>query len=105
MYTCVEHGLNPENVQDVTTFTEAADMVAEHMGFTFARPWPDRVSSPGVVFKPIEGNPLAVETGIGYGQAARGEVIEKLISVLAKKHGPQAVPMSIPESDPSEMIA
>lgn len=72
---------------------------------TFARPWPDRVSSPGVVFKPIEGNPLAIETGIAYGQAARGEVIEKLISLLTAKRGPQAVPMHISESDPSEMIA
>src|SRR5208283_3200672 len=35
---CVQRGFSMENVQDVTTFTEAAGMVAENLGFTFACP-------------------------------------------------------------------
>jgi hypothetical protein len=62
-------------VQDVTTFGEGAGMVAEHLGFTFARPWPDRLSYPGGL-QTDRSNPLAIETGIAYGQAPRGEVIE-----------------------------
>ena len=99
---CAEHGLIPHILQDVTTFAEAASMVAEGLGFAFARAWHERLVYPGIAFKSIEGNPLAIETGIAYRETAHCEVIDKLISVLEWRMEPRA--LTIPETG-SQMAA
>jgi DNA-binding transcriptional LysR family regulator len=84
-----EHGLDPA-IEDVNTFPEAAAMVADGLGFTLARASDERVTFPGIVFKPIHKAPLSIECGIAYGTRARADVIGRLISVLtpAKKKPP-----------------
>lgn len=85
MNCCAQHGLCPDRVQDVSTFAEAVAMVADGLGFTFARCWPERLSNPDVAFKRIEHDPLALETGLVFGNAARPEIVDRLFALLVSK--------------------
>jgi len=102
---CAEHGLNLHIVQDVTSFSEAASMVAEGLGFAFARAWHERLVHPGIVFKSIQGNPLEIETGIAYRESAQCEVVDKLVSVLEWRMEPRDLAIPIPKTDSSRMVA
>ena len=102
---CAAHGLTPHILQDVTTFSEAASMVAEGLGFAFARAWHERLVHPGIVFKSIQGNPLEIETGIAYRESAQCEVVDKLVSVLEWRMGPRVLATPIPETDSSRLVA
>lgn len=46
-----------------------------------------------------------METGIAYGQAARDEIVEKLMSVLTTRREPQATTITMQANDSSPMVA
>jgi DNA-binding transcriptional LysR family regulator len=95
---CLRYGFDPVVTQEVTTFAEAAAMVAEGLGITFAQPWQERFFCPGLVFRRIEDCPLAVDSAVAYRQTSRSEVLDRLIAALAKK--PLAsVAMAMPGHD------
>ncbi len=87
MNCCAQHGLRPDRVQDVTTFAEAAAIVADGLGFTFGRCWPERLSNKDIVFKEIQGDPLALQTGLIYGNAARPQIVERVVGLLMHNSG------------------
>ena len=96
---CLRHGLDAVANQDVTTFSEAAPMVAEGLGFTFARAWPERHSYSGIVFRAIKGCPLAVDSALAFRQISPSGVLDRLIVALGERELARTdVPMSGHES-------
>lgn len=65
---CIREGFEPKIAQEVTSFPEAMALVADGVGFAFTRECYDRFRCSGVVFKRIEGQPLAVESAIVFAQ-------------------------------------
>lgn len=64
--SCVRAGLKPNVAHEVTTFPEALPLVARGEGYTFLRKCFIPFFCPGIVLRPIKGNPLTVETGVAY---------------------------------------
>ncbi len=105
MNCCAGHGLHPDRVQDVTTFAEAAAIVADGLGFTFGRCWPERLANKDIAFKRIEGIPLALETGIIYNTVARCEIVEKLVALLQPECVKRGPSRELRLKEPSQMAA
>jgi DNA-binding transcriptional LysR family regulator len=82
---CLRHGLDAVANQDVTTFSEAAPMVAEGLGFTFARAWHERHSYSGVVFRAIKGCPLSVDSALAFRLVSPSGVLDRLIVALGER--------------------
>ena len=88
---CEKEGFTPKIVQEVTTAAEAMGMVAEGVGFSFARLCFERFKCSGIVLRPLEGSPLGVESGIAYRRGLRSAVLAALIGALTAKRRPQGV--------------
>jgi DNA-binding transcriptional LysR family regulator len=86
---CASAGYAPHVVQKVRTELEAIHMVAEGLGFTFARLCFERLKCPGVAFRPIKGWPLAVETGLVYRAGQQSALLTALLESLIGKRRPQ----------------
>jgi DNA-binding transcriptional LysR family regulator len=88
---CEKEGFTPKIVQEVSTAAEALSMVAEGVGFTFARRCFERFKCSKVVFRPLEGCPLGVESAIAYRVGLQSAVLAALIGALTMKRRPQRV--------------
>jgi DNA-binding transcriptional LysR family regulator len=86
---CAAEGYTPKVVQKVRTELEAIHMVSAGLGFTFTRVCFERLKCPGVVFRPLEGGPLVVESGLIYRAGQQSPLLAALISSFAGKRGPQ----------------
>lgn len=83
--TCVRHGLQPRVAQEVTTFPEALALSAEGVGFTFARECHVAFRCPGIVFRPIVGEPLYLKSGLAYSARRPSAIVAAYISFLHSK--------------------
>jgi DNA-binding transcriptional LysR family regulator len=63
---CARAGLRANVTHEVTTFPEALSLVAQGEGCTFIRKCFAPFFCPGVVLRPLKGNPLTLETGVAY---------------------------------------
>jgi len=88
---CMREGFEPKIAQEVTSFPEAMALVADRVGFAFTRECYERFRCPGVVFKKIEGQPLAVESGVAFRKGTRSSVLPSIISALQVKKKPTSV--------------
>jgi len=89
---CLREAYRPVIAQEVTTFAEAMAMVSDGAGFAFTRECYAHVKWPGVAIKPIEGQPLALESAIVFKKDVRSAVLPAIIAALrAKAKGPQLV--------------
>ena len=88
---CIREGFEPKIAQEVTSFPEAMALVADGVGFAFTRECYERFRCPGVVFKKIDGQPLAVVSGIVFRKGARSSVLPSIISALQAKKKPASV--------------
>ena len=88
---CASEGYTPSVVQKVKTELEAIHMVAEGLGFTVARQCFERLKCPGVVFRSLEGCPLAVETGLIHRAGQQSSVLAAMLSSVTVKRLPQGV--------------
>jgi DNA-binding transcriptional LysR family regulator len=77
---CIREGFEPKIVQEVTSFPEAMALVADGVGFSFTRECCERFRCPAVVFKKIEGQPLAVESAIVFRKDTRSSILPSIIS-------------------------
>jgi len=89
--TCIREGFEPRIVQEVTGFPEAMALVADGLGFAFTRECYERFRCSGVVFKTIEGQPLAVESAIVFRKEVRSSVLPSIIAALQTKKKPAPV--------------
>ena len=86
VYTiCIREGFEPKIAQEVTSFPEAMALVADGVGFAFTRECYERFRCPGVVFKKIDGQPLAVESAIVFRKGTRSSVLPAIIAALQTK--------------------
>jgi DNA-binding transcriptional LysR family regulator len=88
---CHREGYQPKIVQEVTTFAEAIPMVAEGLGVTFTRECDERFKSPGVVFRNIEGQPLAIESAVAFRTTSSSSFVQAMIFALQSKKRPTSV--------------
>jgi DNA-binding transcriptional LysR family regulator len=92
MYSiCIQEGFKPTIAQEATSFPEAMSLVADGVGVAFTRECYERFKCPGVVFKKIEGQPLAVESAIVFRKGARSSVLPSIIAALQVKKKPAPV--------------
>lgn len=82
---CIREGFEPRITQEVTSFPEAMALVADGVGFAFTRECYERFRCPGVVFKKIEGQPLAIESAIVFRKGAQSLVLPSVIAALQVK--------------------
>ena len=66
-------------------------VVADGVGVAFTRECYERFKCPGVVFRKIEGQPLAVESAIVFRKGARSSVLPAIIAALQVKKKPASV--------------
>jgi DNA-binding transcriptional LysR family regulator len=88
---CIREGFEPKIAQEVTSFPEAMALVADGVGFAFTRECYERFKCSGVVFKKIDGQPLAVESAIVFRKGARSSVLPSIIAALQVKKKPASV--------------
>jgi DNA-binding transcriptional LysR family regulator len=92
MYSiCVQEGFTPTIAQEATSFPEAMSLVADGVGVAFTRECYERFKCPGVVFRKIEGQPLAVESAIAFRKGERSSVLPAIIAALQVKKNPAPV--------------
>jgi len=80
--SCVRAGLKPKVAHEVTTFPEALPFVARGEGYTFMRKCFTPFFCPGIVLRPIKGNPLTVETGVAYMRNRKSAQVHAFLSAL-----------------------
>ena len=80
--SCVRAGLKPKVAHEVTTFPEALPFVARGEGYTFMRKCFTPFFCPGIVLRPIKGDPLTVETGVAYLRNRKTAQVHAFLSVL-----------------------
>lgn len=90
MACCEREGLRPKVFQEVTTFAEAQYLVAKGLGFTLARDSFRPVKHPGIVFRPLKGNPLTVETGIAYSTKRQSVFLQEYLATIKGRKRPQS---------------
>lgn len=83
--TCAGAGLELRRGQSVTTFAEGMAMVAEGGGFSFVRACYEPFRCSGVVFKPLEGDPLVIETALAALREQRSKELLALIRHLGSR--------------------
>lgn len=92
MYSiCIQEGFKPTIAHEATSFPEAMSLVADGVGVAFTRECYERFKCPGVVFRKIEGQPLAVESAIVFRKGARSSVLPAIIAALHVKKKPASV--------------
>jgi len=91
MARCARLGLKVNVIKEVKTYPEALFQVSMKTGFTLVRECFRPVSYPGVVFRPIKGNPLDVETGIAYMPGRQSPHLRAYLDALKGKKWPQSV--------------
>ena len=98
--SCVRAGLKPKVAREVTTFPEALPFVARGEGYTFMRKCFTPFFCPGIVLRPIKGDPLTVETGVAYLRNRKSAQVHAFLSVLKqlKTSGDPKIPSMPPHS-------
>jgi len=81
---CARAGLTPKIGHEVTTFPEALALVAQGKGYTFIRKCFTPFFCPGVVLRPVKGNPLTLETGVAYLKRGRSPQVDAFLSSLKR---------------------
>jgi hypothetical protein len=82
--------LEPKIVQEVTSFPEAMSLV-DGVGFAFTREFYERFRCVDVLFKKIEGQPLALESAVVFRKGVRSSVLPSIIAALQVKKNPAPV--------------
>ncbi|MGH9476061.1 MAG: LysR family transcriptional regulator [Terriglobales bacterium] len=80
----VREGFQPEISEEVLTPAEAIATVANGGGFSFVHESDVEFRCPGVVFRPIERQPLALESGIIYRPDSATPIIHALIAAFQR---------------------
>jgi DNA-binding transcriptional LysR family regulator len=80
--SCARGGLKPNIAHEVTTFPEALPLVAQGEGYTFIRKCFTPFLCPGIVLRPIKGNPLTIETGVAYLRRRKTVHLDAFLSSL-----------------------
>ena len=83
--SCARAGLNPTIAHEVTTFPEALALVAKGEGYTFIRKCFTPFFCPGIVLRPIKGNPLTVGTGVAYLRRRKTPQLDAFLSSLKQQ--------------------
>lgn len=78
-------GFQPVISDEVMAPADAIAMIATREGFTFAHQCDVEFRCPGVVFRPIERQALALECGIVYRSDGASPIIHALIAALQKR--------------------
>jgi LysR family hca operon transcriptional activator len=80
--SCARAGLKPNIAHEVTTFPEALPLVALGEGYTFLRKCFTQFFCPGIVLRPIKGNPLTIETGVAYLRKRKTAHLDRFLAAL-----------------------
>ncbi len=86
MESCRRAGLRLQVKEEVAHFLEAFLLVANGAGFAFTRDCFKQFRPGGIVFRPIKGNPLFVETGIVYSRQRQSAHLEAYLSALRNRN-------------------
>jgi DNA-binding transcriptional LysR family regulator len=79
-------GYMPRMVHEINTLSELLDLVAAGAGIGFVKmSVMERVREPGVVFRPLSGPKLFIDTGVTYRSDNRSEALRVLIQLLREQ--------------------
>jgi DNA-binding transcriptional LysR family regulator len=79
-------GYVPRIVHEINTVSELLDLVAAGAGIGFVKlSTVERVREPGVVFRPVTGRKLSIETGVAYRSNNRSEALRSLLQLLREQ--------------------
>jgi DNA-binding transcriptional LysR family regulator len=84
--SCQRLGYVPHIVHEINTVSELLDLVAVGAGIGFVKmSIIERVREPGVVFRPLSGPKLFIETGVAYRSDSRSEALHSLLQLLREQ--------------------
>jgi DNA-binding transcriptional LysR family regulator len=84
--SCRHSGYVPRIVHEINTISELLDLVAAGAGIGFVKmSIVERVREPGVVFRPMSGPKLFVDTGVAYRSDNRSEALQSLLQLLREQ--------------------
>ncbi len=84
--SCHRLGYLPRIVHEVNTLSELLDLVGGGAGIAFVKvAIGERVREPGVVFRPLSGPKLFLDTGVAYRSDNRSEALQTLLHLLREQ--------------------
>jgi DNA-binding transcriptional LysR family regulator len=84
--SCQRLGYIPRIAHEINTVSELLDLVAAGAGIGFVKmSIVERVREPGVVFRPLSGHKLFIDTGVAYRSESRSEALQALLRLLREQ--------------------
>ena len=84
--SCQRLGYVPRIVHEINTVSELLDLVAAGAGVGFVKmSIIERVREPGVVFRPLSGPKLFIDTGVAYRSDNHSKALQSLLQLLREQ--------------------